>query len=74
MTDIPSISFRFLIKRVESLGFEPVRRKGSHIRYIHMDGRKTTIPDHGAKDVPKGLLMKIIKYDLKINLEDFFEK
>jgi predicted RNA binding protein YcfA (HicA-like mRNA interferase family) len=72
MTEIPTISFRVLIKKVKQLGFEAVRQKGSHIRFIHPDGRKTTIPDHGSKDVPHGLLIKIIRYDLEMDLEDFF--
>jgi len=73
VTDIPTISFRALIQKVKRFGFEPVRQKGSHIRFVHPDGRKTTIPDHGNKDVPYGLLLKIIRYDLKMNVETFFE-
>jgi predicted RNA binding protein YcfA (HicA-like mRNA interferase family) len=61
MTDIPTISFRVLIQKVKRLGFEPVRQKGSHIRFVHPDGRKTTIPDHGNQDVPYGLLLRIIR-------------
>jgi len=38
------------------------------------DGRKTTIPDHGGKDVPHGLLVKIIRYDLELGIKDFFEQ
>ena len=71
MTSFPLLSFRDLIKRVEKLGFMPVRQKGSHIRFLHSDGRKTTIPDHGGKDVPHGLLVKIIRHDLKMEHEDF---
>jgi len=48
-----------------------MRQKGSHIRYVHSDGRKTTIPNHGSQDVPKGLLIKIIKQDLQISVDDF---
>jgi len=29
---------------------------------------------NGNKDVPHGLLMKIIRYDLEVDLKDFFEK
>jgi len=72
MTSFPSLSFRDLIRRVEKLGFVPVRQKGSHIRFLHSDGRKTTIPDHGSKDVPHGLLVKIIRHDLKMEPKDFF--
>jgi predicted RNA binding protein YcfA (HicA-like mRNA interferase family) len=73
VTDIPTISFRTFIRRVRQLGFEELRRKGSHIRFVHTDGRKTTIPDHGSRDVPQGLLIKIIRYDLKMDLQDFFK-
>ncbi|MHB8771310.1 MAG: type II toxin-antitoxin system HicA family toxin [Syntrophales bacterium] len=73
MTETPTISFRTFIKRVRQFGFEELRRKGSHIRFGHPDGRKTTIPDHGSRDVPQGLLIKIIRYDLKMDLQDFFK-
>jgi predicted RNA binding protein YcfA (HicA-like mRNA interferase family) len=74
MTDYPTLSFRDLIKRVTKLGFKKVRQKGSHIRFAHADERKTTIPDHGSKDVPHGLLMKIVRYDLEMELKDFLKK
>ena len=67
----PNITFTELIKIVQKMGFCKARQKGSHIRYAHPDGRKTTIPDHGGKDVPKGLLVKIIKQDLNISVDDF---
>jgi predicted RNA binding protein YcfA (HicA-like mRNA interferase family) len=73
MTDVPTISFRVLIQKVKRFGFAPVRQKGSHIRFVHPDGRKTTIPDHGNQDVPYGLLAKIIRYDLKMDVKTFFE-
>jgi predicted RNA binding protein YcfA (HicA-like mRNA interferase family) len=60
MTSYPTISFKNLIRKIQKLGFQQVRQKGAHIRFIHPDGRKTTIPDHGGKDVPKGLLSKIV--------------
>ena len=59
MTDIPTISFRVFIQKVKQFGFTPVRQKGSHIRFVHPDGRKTTIPDHGNKDVPYAFLLPI---------------
>jgi len=71
MPSLPIITFTQLCRIVERLGFHKTRQKGSHIRYAHADGRKTTIPDHGSQDVPKGLLIKIIKQDLKISVEDF---
>lgn len=74
MTSYPTISFQNLIHRVKELGFKKIRQKGSHIRFGHPDGRKVTIPDHGHKDVPDGLLTKIIRYDLEMDLKDFFLK
>lgn len=71
MPILPSITFTQLCKIVEKTGFCKTRQKGSHIRYVHNDGRKTTIPNHGSQDVPKGLLIKIIKQDLQVSLDDF---
>jgi predicted RNA binding protein YcfA (HicA-like mRNA interferase family) len=53
------------------MGFEEVRINGSHHRFRHPDGRVTTVPDHGNDDLPIGLMRKIIREDIKIELEDF---
>uniref|UniRef100_UPI0040566F6C type II toxin-antitoxin system HicA family toxin n=1 Tax=Candidatus Electrothrix sp. TaxID=2170559 RepID=UPI0040566F6C len=71
MSVLPNITFTELRKIVQRMGLQKTRQKGSHIRYAHADGRKTTIPDHGDKDVPKGLLVKIIKQDLNLSVDDF---
>ncbi len=39
----------------------------------HPDGRVTTVPVHGTKDIPKGLLRKIIREDLKLGMDEFDE-
>ncbi|MCF6331667.1 MAG: type II toxin-antitoxin system HicA family toxin [Draconibacterium sp.] len=44
---------------------------GSHHRLMHHDGRITTIPIHRNQDLPKGLLRKIIRNDLDMELEEF---
>jgi len=46
MPILPSITFTQLCKIVEKMGFYNTRQKGSHIRYVHSDGRKTTVPNH----------------------------
>ncbi len=33
----------------------------------------TTIPVHANREIPKGLLRKIIREDLQLGLEDFIE-
>lgn len=72
MPKLPILSGVELMKFVEYLGFSAVRMKGSHIRLHSADGRVTTIPLHANKDVPKGLLRKIIREDLELSLEEFF--
>jgi len=62
-----------LIKILESLGFEGVRITGSHHRFVHKDGRKTSVPVHGAEPIGMGLLNKIIKKDVRISKEEFEE-
>jgi hypothetical protein len=47
--------------------------KDSHVRLRSENGRVTTVPVHENKDIPKGLLRKIIREDLEISLEDFSE-
>lgn len=59
------------IKYLLFLGFEVVRIRGSHHRLRHEDGRVTTIPVHRNEDLSKGLLRKIIREDLQMELEEF---
>jgi len=62
-----------LIKIIEKLGFKETRISGSHFRFEHSDGRKTTVPVHGTEPIGAGLLNKIIKKDVKITKEEFEE-
>lgn len=63
------ISGRELCKVVEKLGFLKVHQVGSHCRYVHPDGRKTTIPVHSNEDLGKGLLLEILK-QIKLTREE----
>jgi predicted RNA binding protein YcfA (HicA-like mRNA interferase family) len=45
-----------LEKVLIKLGFKLVRQKGSHVFYRHQDGRYTTIPHHGKKDLARPLI------------------
>lgn len=71
MPKLPVLTGKELIKFVESLGFKVKRTKGSHTRLHSKDGRVTTVPVHSKKDLPKGLLRKIIRDDIEMSLEDF---
>ena len=48
--------------------------KGSHVRLSSEDGQVTTVPLHSNKEIPKGLLSKIIREDLEMSLEEFLEQ
>lgn len=70
MNKLVPISGKKLCKIIESLGFEKVYGKGSHIRYIHQDGRRTVVPVHGNEEIGKGLLLEILK-QIKVSREEF---
>ncbi len=71
MAKQPVLTGKELIRLLETLGFELVRVNGSHHRMKHADGRVTTVPIHGNNDLPKGLLRKIIREDVLLELEAF---
>ena len=71
MTSVPVIPARELLRVLRKLGFEEVRTRGSHHRFVHPDGRKTTVPVHAGRDIPRGLLRKIVTVDLGITMEEF---
>ena len=71
MPQLPVISGKDFIKFLISLGFGVVRVNGSHHRLKHPDGRVTTVPVHKNDGMPKGLLRKIIREDLDMELDEF---
>jgi predicted RNA binding protein YcfA (HicA-like mRNA interferase family) len=67
---LPILKPEELIKLLEKIGFSCTRKsKGSHFRYKHPDGRKTTVPVHKGKDISRGLLRKILR-DVDISVEE----
>lgn len=73
MPPVPVVSGKDLIKTLIKNGFVIVRTKGSHHRLKHADGRVTTIPLPKNQDLPKGLLRKIIREDLKMDVQQFID-
>ncbi len=68
---LPSISGRKAITVFETIGYQVVRQKGSHIRLrddINSDHKPLTIPDH--KSLKAGLLRTLIR-DAGLSVEDF---
>jgi predicted RNA binding protein YcfA (HicA-like mRNA interferase family) len=70
---LPVVTARQIIQVLEYLGFKHRALKAtSHRRYVHPDGRRTTIPMHPGQDIGRGLLRKILK-DIKLTPEEFRE-
>ncbi len=63
---------RKIIKILSSLGFNIVRKHGSHVVLKHPDGRITVVPVHAGEKIGIGLLLKIIK-DAKMSREEFLK-
>ena len=72
MTKLVPISGKELCKIIEKLGFEKIYGKGSHVRFKHIDGRRTVVPVHGNEDLGKGLLNDILK-QIKLSKEEYEE-
>jgi predicted RNA binding protein YcfA (HicA-like mRNA interferase family) len=70
MARLPVLKPREVVRVLEKLGFVKVRQRGSHKQYRHADGRCTTVPFHGSRDVSPLLLKQIIK-DIRITPEEF---
>lgn len=73
MTEIklPILTAKQLIKVLENIGFSNTRKsKGSHFRYVHPDGRKTTVPVHKGSTIGRGLFRKILR-DIELSPEEF---
>ncbi len=73
MSRLPVVNYRTMHTLLLVLGFRIVRRKGSHVRYEHSDGRACTVPNHGRKDLSRGLIRKILR-DLEMTPDQFREE
>jgi len=58
---LPTLKPREVAVLLEGLGFAEVRQRGSHKQFRHPDGRGTTVPFHGGRDIAPTLLRKIAK-------------
>ena len=68
---LPILTAKEIISILDRLGFKNTRKsKGSHFRYAHPDGRKTTVPVHKGKTVGRGLLRKILR-DIELSPDEF---
>jgi predicted RNA binding protein YcfA (HicA-like mRNA interferase family) len=60
MPPLPSVSGLRVVRALERHGFKTARVSGSHHIMRHPDGRGTTVPVHGNRDVAKGTLRGIL--------------
>ncbi|MFN2399319.1 MAG: type II toxin-antitoxin system HicA family toxin [Gemmatimonadaceae bacterium] len=72
MGSVPVLKPREVIARLERLGFVEVRQRGSHKQFRHQDGRVTTVPMHGGRDIAPGLLRQICR-DIRLTVREFVE-
>jgi len=70
MTRLPIVNFKTMEKVLLHLGFEPVRKKGSHVFYRHEDGRTTTLSNHPGRDLARPLIREILR-EIELTPERF---
>jgi predicted RNA binding protein YcfA (HicA-like mRNA interferase family) len=70
MPKLPVLKPREVVTLLTNLGFTCVRQRGSHMQFRHADGRATTVPDHGGRDISPTLLRQIAK-DIDMTAEEF---
>ena len=69
MTGFSSVTGRHLIRALGKLGFQVIRRKGSHHFLRHADGRCTVVPVHRGETIGRGLLAQILR-NCELSKED----
>ena len=57
----PVLTAKQVIAILENLGFVEVRQRGAHKQFRHPDGRATTVPVPGGRDISPILLRQIAK-------------
>lgn len=70
---LPALVARDLVAILKKHGFVLDRQSGSHAIYVRADGKRTTVPVHGKRDIGKGLLRQIMK-DADLSMEDLINR
>ena len=71
---LPALKARDILRALDKAGFVVVRSKGSHrvCEHIQDASRRTVIPDHGSKDLPRGTVRSIIE-QAGLSVEEFLD-
>ena len=72
MNPLPIVNFKTMERVLLRLGFQPTRQTGSHVFFRHPDGRTTTVPNHGGRDLARPLTREILR-EIKMTPEQFRE-
>ena len=70
MAKLPVLKPRQVVAILSAMGFSLVRQRGAHMQFRHADGRATTVPDHGGRDISPSLLRKISR-DIGMTAAEF---
>lgn len=68
---LPRLTASELARALTCFGFAHTHTTGSHMVFRHPDGRKTVVPYHAGEEIGIGLLLKIVKKDLRLTKEEF---
>jgi predicted RNA binding protein YcfA (HicA-like mRNA interferase family) len=67
---LPVVSGRQAIRALETLGYEEVSRRGSHVKLRNESGRTVIVPDH--RELARGTLASILR-QAGVQIEDFLD-
>ena len=70
MSRLPRLAGTDVLRALEKIGFQVIRKRGSHVFVRHPDGRATVIPVHKGEDLGLGILSKILR-DVELSREEF---
>ena len=70
---LPLLNTREFAKIINKIGFNCKRQEGSQVFWGYVEGRATVVLNPGGEEIDRGLLNKIIKYDLRISRESFMK-
>lgn len=59
-----------MIRALKALGFTLERQSGSHMIFVHADGRVIPLPYHSDKEIKPGLMRRIVR-DAGVSVDEF---
>ena len=69
MGSLPVLKPRQVVALLEARGFGETRQRGSLKQFRHPDGRSTTVPFHGGRDISPSLL-RTIAADVHLTVDE----